>query len=63
MSGTSDFYEAQAAKCGAEAAATQLTNVRDRALRSQAAWLMMADRIKRSETMRSDLAALKTEQV
>jgi len=63
MSGTSDFYEAQAAKCGAEASATQLANVRERALRSQAAWLMMADRIKRSETMRSDLAAMKTQQV
>jgi hypothetical protein len=59
MSATIDFYTAQAAKCGAEAAATDLTNVRERCLRSQAAWLAMADRIRRADVMRSDLAAVK----
>jgi hypothetical protein len=56
MSGSSDFYMTQAAKCGAEADATVLTNVRDRYLRSQAAWLAMADRLTRAERMRTELA-------
>lgn len=59
MSGSSDFYIAQAAKCGAEADATILANVRERYLRSQAAWLAMADRLTRAERMRTELAAEK----
>jgi hypothetical protein len=59
MSVTSDFYLARAADCAREASETLLANVRDRCLRSEAAWRMMADRVLRSETSRSRLEAEK----
>lgn len=54
MSATSDFYLAQAAKCSADAVEAQLTQVRDRNLRSAAAWREMADRVLRTEKARAD---------
>ena len=57
MSATSDFYLAQAAENARAAAATQLDNVRERCLRSEAAWLAMADRLLRNEAARDQQAA------
>ena len=59
MSATSDFYLARAAQCAAEARATSLDNVRDRCLRSEAAWMAMADRLRRAEAMRAEIVATK----
>lgn len=53
MSVTSDFYLARAADCAREARETDLSNVRDRCLRSEAAWRTMAERVLRNETSRS----------
>lgn len=64
MSATSDFYLACAEDCAREAEATGLANVRDRYLRSRAAWLSMAERLRKGEVMRDQAAAdkaLKTE--
>ena len=52
MSATSDFYLAQAAENARAAAATQLENVRERCLRSETAWLAMADRLLRNEALK-----------
>jgi hypothetical protein len=57
MSVTSNFYLARAAECAAEARRTGLENVRERYLRSEAAWLAMADRHIRAETMRAEISA------
>jgi hypothetical protein len=56
MSTTSDFYLARAEESARDAAATTLENVRDRCLRSEAAWRSMADRLMRGEVMRETLA-------
>lgn len=63
MSVSSDFYLARANECAKEAEAAQLDNVRDRALRSEAAWRSMADRLIRSDVMRDTLAAEKAARV
>lgn len=57
MSVTSDFYLTRAADCAREAGETRLDNVRDRCLRSEAAWRTMAERVLRSETSKSKLEA------
>ena len=44
MSQPFEFYDRQAKSAEAEAAKAQLENVRDRELRSAAAWRSMADR-------------------
>ena len=44
MTLTVDFCEARAREAGDEAEGASLKNVRERALRSQAAWQAMADR-------------------
>ena len=44
MAGDHEFYRQRADDCAAEAAAATLDNVRDRALRSAAAWRSMAER-------------------
>jgi hypothetical protein len=44
MSLTIEFCEARAKEAGNEAQGASLDNVRERALRSQAAWQAMADR-------------------
>ena len=56
---TREFYEARAAECGRDAESTTLQNVRERALRAQAAWLGMAGRIERGDKRRASLAAEK----
>jgi hypothetical protein len=56
---TRDFYEARAAECARDAAATTLDNVRERSLRAQKAWLDMAQRIARSDALRATAAAEK----
>ena len=56
---TREFYETRAAECGRDAENTTLQNVRERALRAQAAWLGMAGRIERGDKMRASLAAEK----
>lgn len=59
MSVTSEFYLARAAECAREADATLLANVRERCLRSQEAWLSMANRLRKGERMRDAAAAEK----
>ena len=59
MSTTSDFYLARAEESARDAASTTLTNVRERAVRSEAAWRSMAERLQRGEVMRDTLAAAK----
>ncbi len=48
------FYKGQAAKAQAEAEAATLDTVRDRCLRSALAWEGMAERIERTDKMRTD---------
>jgi hypothetical protein len=48
----SDTFAAHAARCQQEAADATLDNVRERALRSEAAWSAMAARSLKSETSR-----------
>lgn len=62
MSATSDFYLAQADKCTAAAADTALMQVRDRNLRSAAAWREMAMRVIQAENLRDEKARLKQEE-
>jgi hypothetical protein len=50
---------ARAAEAQRDAEATSLDNVRDRCLRSAAAWAEMAARAERTENMRATLAAAK----
>lgn len=59
MSATSDFYLTQADKCASEAAATTLTQVRDRNLRAAAAWRSMAEKILLTEQSRARRDAAK----
>ena len=66
MSVTSEFYLARAAECAREAEVTALANVRERCLRSEEAWLFMANRLRKGERMRDEAAAekaLKTEAI
>ncbi|MBW8785053.1 MAG: hypothetical protein JF593_10530 [Novosphingobium sp.] len=53
MSQTREFYIARAEEAAADAAAATLDNVRERALRSEAAWRGMADRLERTERQRA----------
>ena len=57
MSGTSQlqFYLARVDQARAELDAATLDHVRDRCMRSQAAWQSLADRASRSEAMREKL--------
>jgi hypothetical protein len=59
MSTTSDFYFGRAAECAAEADAAVLDQVRERCLRSAAAWRAMAERSAKSEEMRVEIARTK----
>ena len=58
MSGTNQlqFYRARADQARAEADAATLTHVRERCLRSEAAWVALADKAARAEEMREKLA-------
>ena len=49
-----EFYLARAAQARADADSATLDNVRDRCRRSEAAWLLLAERAARTEKMRSD---------
>jgi hypothetical protein len=55
MSGTSQlqFYRARADQARAEANAATLTHVRERCLRSEAAWEALAERAAKAEDMRA----------
>ncbi len=57
MSNQRDFYLARAAEMRDAAAAANLDNVRDRCLRSEAAWAAMADRAGRVERNRVEREA------
>jgi hypothetical protein len=59
MSQSIAFYEQQADAAAAEAEQAQLENVRQRALRSEAAWRAMATRAQRIENERRAVAAEK----
>jgi hypothetical protein len=53
MSIQHEFYLARASEAKRDAEAATLANVRDRCLRSEAAWRSMADRAERTEKMRA----------
>jgi hypothetical protein len=53
MSRDSEFFRANAAEASAQADAATLDNVRDRCLRSAAAWSAMAERSERIEQARN----------
>jgi hypothetical protein len=61
MSGTSqlDFYRARADQARADAEAATLAHGRERCLRSEEAWLQLANRAARAEDMREKLLAEK----
>jgi len=59
MSVNSEYYLARAAECAADAEKATLDNVKDRYRRSEAAWLSMAGRLQRGETMRAQITAEK----
>ncbi|HWJ71193.1 MAG TPA: hypothetical protein VNS79_14215 [Sphingobium sp.] len=59
MSAISDFYLARATASAREARETTLANVRERCLRSEAAWRAMAERVQRSDLERARQAAEK----
>lgn len=54
-----EFYQSRAAEAKREAEAATLSNVRERCLRSEAAWSEMAARAERGEKMRAKLEAEK----
>ena len=54
-----EFYRARAVQAQADAKAATLDQVRDRCLRSEAAWQALADRATRGEEMRERLATEK----
>jgi hypothetical protein len=59
MSTQHEFYLARAAEARAEATKAQLDNVRQRSLRSEAAWMTMAARAERSDKLRTKAEAEK----
>lgn len=61
MSQLHEFYRERAAEALAAAEAATLDNVRQRCLRSGAAWSEMAARAERTERMRAKTAAAKAE--
>ena len=54
MAFTRDFCEARAREAGEAASNAPLTNVRDRELRSEAAWRAMADQLLQVENKRRE---------
>jgi len=53
MSQTFEFYDSRARDAATEAEAAKLDNVRDRALRSEAAWRQLANRARQIERDRA----------
>ena len=56
-----DFFVARAEQAHAEAEAATLDHVRERCLRSEAAWSALADKARRSERLRADEAERKAQ--
>jgi hypothetical protein len=56
MSTQLQFYVARAEQARADAEAATLDNVRDRCLRSEAAWSLLAERAAKTEQKRTDNA-------
>lgn len=56
-----EFYAARAAEAKRDAESATLSNVRERCLRSEAAWAEMASRAERGDKMRARLEAEKAE--
>lgn len=56
-----DFFLARAEQARAEGEAATLTHVRERCQRSEAAWVALADKAKRSERLREEEAKRKAE--
>ena len=54
-----EIYLERAEQARADADAATLSNVRERCLRAEAAWRMMAARVERSDKMRADLLEAK----
>jgi hypothetical protein len=54
-----EFYNARAAQCRDEAAASKLENVRRRCLAAASAWDDMANRVRQGQTYRAEDAARK----
>lgn len=48
-----DLFLQRAAEARADADSAELTNVRDRCLRAETAWLVMAERAERTERLRA----------
>lgn len=59
MSQQIDLYRTRAAEARREAGETSLSNVRERCLRSAAAWEEMANRAARTDRMRAETEARK----
>ena len=55
-----EFYRTRAAEAQRDADSATLANVRERCLRSHAAWHGMAERAERGERMRAQIEARKT---
>lgn len=53
MSVTTDFYRDRARQAHADAEGATLDNVRDRALRAEAAWAAIAERAERTQKLRT----------
>ena len=56
-----DFFLARAEQARAEGEAATLTHVRERCQRSEAGWVAVADKAKRSERLREEEAKRKAE--
>lgn len=59
MADTHTFYTERADQSANDAASATLSNVRERSLRSEAAWRAMAERSEKSDQHRRTLAASK----
>jgi hypothetical protein len=59
MSAQSAFFHARAAEARADADKATLSNVKERCLRAEAAWIAMADRADRAARARDNLIAEK----
>ena len=57
-----EFFRARAAQARAEADSATLDLVRERCRRSEAAWMLLADKAERSEQMKEAEALRKAEQ-
>ena len=58
-----DFFLARAEQSASEAEAATLDHVRERCRRSEAAWMALADKAKRSERLRLEDAKRKQDQL